>query len=88
MKIKKKIIALIISIIMVIVILCGCGNKVLFDTTYTFRYAIISAPNGEIIEGRVESWKDYDGEQLQITIDGNTYLVSSFNVILMTNEPK
>ena len=33
----------------------------------------------------VESWKDYDGEQIQIKCkDGKTYLVSSVNIILVS----
>lgn len=62
----------------------GCGNKDLFDTVYNYDYAIIQLPNGEIIEGKVEKWTDYeDGDQLQITIDGVIYLVHSNNVSLM-----
>jgi len=69
--------------------LSGCGNKTLFDTVYTFRYGIISLPNGEVIEGKVTRWTDYeDGDQLQITIDGQTYLVHSANVVLMTQLPE
>ena len=79
---KKKI------IIAVLVASCltlgGCGNKDLFDTVYNYDYAIIQLPNGEIIEGKVEKWTDYeDGDQLQITIDGVIYLVHSNNVSLM-----
>lgn len=67
--------------------LVGCGNQQLFDTTYTFNYAQFSLPNGEIIEGKLSSWQDYDGEQLQLKMaDGNTYLVSSFNAVLSVNE--
>ena len=65
-----------------ITILTGC-NKTIIDTTYTFNYAIIQLPNGEVVEGRVETWTDYEGEQLQIRIDGVTYLCSSYNCVLM-----
>ena len=69
------------------IVLVGCGNKKLLDTTYTFEYAIISLPNGETVEGEIESWKDYEGEQLQITFEnGETYLVSSFNAVLKTTK--
>lgn len=76
-----------ISIIMIIVIclsMVGC-NKQLFDTTYSFDRAIISLPNGEVIEGKVESWKDFeDGDQIQVRINGKTYLVHSMNVALIS----
>lgn len=62
----------------------GCGNKDMWDTVYTYDKAIITLPNGEVIEGKVESWTDYeDGDQLQIKIDGKTYLVHSGDCILI-----
>lgn len=78
---KKFIIAVLVTSCLT---LGGCGNKNLFDTVYNYDYAIIQLPNGEIIEGKVEKWTDYeDGDQLQITIDGVIYLVHSNNVSLM-----
>ena len=61
----------------------GCGNKTAIDTVYTYDRAIISLPNGEIVEGEVQSWCDYEGEQLQVKIDGKYYLVSSMNCVLI-----
>lgn len=64
--------------------LTGCGNKQMFDTTYKFDKAIISLPNGNVVEGKVESWKDYeDGDQIQVKINGVTYLVHSSDVVLI-----
>lgn len=81
---KKKIITLLLAAVFAIGTLTGCGNKDIWDTVYTFDYAIIQLPNGEVVEGEVESWKDYDdGEQLQIKIDGTTYLTSSLNCTLV-----
>lgn len=77
----KKIIFIIIAF--ALVTFTGC-NKQIIDTTYSFDKAIIELPNGEIVEGKVESWKDYDdGDQLQVKIDGKTYLVHSMNVCLI-----
>ena len=78
----KKILAIVLVMIMA-VSLIGCGNQQLFDATYTFDYAIIEMPNGEIVEGKVDSWNDYEGEQLQIKIDGVTYLTHSENVVMI-----
>lgn len=75
----KRIIVILLSILL----LTGCGNHQFIDTTWTYNYAIIELPNGEIIEGRVESWKDYDGEQLQVKINGVVYLTNSFHCILI-----
>lgn len=64
--------------------LTGC-NKQIFDTTYTFNTCVVSLPNGEVIEGEVDSWKDYeDGDQIQVKIDGVTYLVHSSNIVLIS----
>ena len=66
-------------------LLSGC-NKQLMDLTYSYEYAIIGLPNGEVVEGKVSSWTDYeDGDQLQVKINGKTYLVHSSNVVLISN---
>lgn len=42
----------------------GC-NKQVVDLTYNFDTAIVSLPNGDIVEGNVQSWTDYeDGDQI------------------------
>lgn len=80
----KKIICVILAVIALVTVLCGC-NKQIIDTTYSFERAILTLPNGEIIEGSVTSWKDYDdGDQIQVKIDGETYLVHSSNVVLIS----
>lgn len=61
----------------------SCGNYQLVDTVYRYDYAIICLPNGETVEGSIESWTDYEGEQLQIKIDGRYYLAHSANVVLI-----
>lgn len=68
-------------------ILNSCGNKDLFDTVYRYDRAIITLPDGEIIEGQVENWTDYeDGEQIQVKIDGKIYLVHAENICLIAGE--
>lgn len=78
----KKIVATILAALMVLS-LTGC-NKQLVDFTYSFNRAIISLPNGDVIEGEVDNWTDYeDGDQIQVQIDGVTYLVHSSNIVLI-----
>lgn len=79
----KKLIALIITIVLVCS-LTACGNKQIFDTTYSFERAIVQLPNGKIVEGKVTSWKDYEGDQIQVVIEGKTYLVHSENIVLIS----
>lgn len=81
---KRKIVGLLMSV-MVAVSLAGCGNKQLIDTTFSFERAIIQLPNGEVVDGKVSSWKDYeDGDQIQVKINGVTYLVHSSNIVLIS----
>ena len=83
---KKKLIATVLALGMVIS-MSGCGNRQMIDLTYNYKYAVISLPKGYIVEGAVESWRDYDdGDQLQVTVDGVTYLLHAANVALMTEE--
>lgn len=80
----KKILVTILTLMLMAATLSSCGNYQVFDTTYEFDRAIISMPNGEIIEGKVDSWKDYeDGDQIQVKINGVTYLVHSSDVVLI-----
>lgn len=59
-------------------------NKQIVDTTWSYDRAILYLPDGAVVEGEVESWTDYeDGDQIQIKIDGKTYLVHSMNVTLI-----
>jgi outer membrane lipoprotein SlyB len=59
----------------------------MWDTVYTYNEAIISLPNGGVIEGTIESWTDYeDGDQIQVKLDnGKTYLVHSEDIVLIQN---
>ena len=79
---KKKILALcliaVISISMV-----GC-NKQIVDTAYNYNEAVLSLPDGTIVKGKVNSWTDFeDGDQIQVKIDGKTYLVHSSDIVLI-----
>ena len=80
----KKLTALVLALILTI-LMTGC-NKQMVDLTYSYERAILSLPNGEVIEGRVSSWTDFeDGDQIQVRIDGKTYLVHSSNIVLISD---
>lgn len=80
----KKKLALIASSIALAVSLSGC-NKQVVDLTLSYNRAIISLPNGEVVDGKVQSWTDYeDGDQIQVKIDGVTYLVHASQVVLIS----
>ena len=79
----KKILAVLILVVLMVA-LTGCGNRDMFDTNYTYEEAVLSMADGTIVRGKVENWRDYeDGEQIQVKIDGVTYLVNSVNITLI-----
>ncbi len=79
---KTKRMILTIFLIFSILSLTSCNYQVI-DLTYKYDYAIIKLQNGKVIEGKVQQWCDYEGEQLQVKIDGVTYLTNSFNCTLI-----
>lgn len=79
-----KKLAIIVSSIILAVSLAAC-NKQVADLTYSYERAIISLPNGEIVEGKVQSWTNFeDGDQIQVKINGVTYLVHASQVVLIS----
>lgn len=83
----KKRIAMVLAVLAMLccMLMFGGCNKQVIDVTFSFERAIIELPNGEIIEGKVSSWKDYDdGDQIQVKINGKTYLVHSSDIVLIS----
>lgn len=79
---KKFVILVLVMLIVISLVSC---NAQLIDTTFYFDRAIIFLPNGELIEGKVESWANYENSDMtQVKIDGKTYLTHSSNVILIS----
>ena len=73
-------------LILVALLSFSACNKQMVDLTYSYERAILSLPNGEVIEGKVSSWTDFeDGDQIQVRIDGKTYLVHSSNIVLISD---
>lgn len=81
----KKVFAFLLAATLA-VSLAACGNRQMIDMTYTYDRAVISLPNGEVVDGKIQSWHDYeDGDQIQVTVDGKTYLVHSANIALIND---
>lgn len=72
---------LFIIVIFILFVCTGC-NKQIFDFDYTYDKAICNYGN-ETFELRIDMWKDYEGEQLQIKSEGKTYLLSANNCYLV-----
>lgn len=68
-------------------LLSSC-NRTIIDTTYKFAWAVLKLPSGDIVIGEVDAWRDFqDGDQIQVKINGITYLTHACNVTLMTEKP-
>lgn len=81
MKFKRIVFALVL--IAASVSLCGCNMQAV-DTTWKFDRAVVNLTNGRTIEGKVQSWLEFDGsDMIQVKIDGSTYLTHSSNVVLI-----
>lgn len=82
---KHKITALLL-IILIALVFTGC-NRQLIDTTFKYDYVMFSMPDGEIIEGQIEGqvepWRDFtDGDQIQVKVNDDVYLVHSSDIVL------
>ena len=85
MKKVSVFILMLVTILVTVLVMSGC-NKQMVDLTYSYERAVLSLPNGEVIEGKVSSWTDFeDGDQIQVRIDGKTYLVHSSNIVLISD---
>ena len=80
--------AIFIAILITTVVLFSGCNYDMVDTNYSYDKAIITLNDGTKMELEIKQWRDYeDGEQIQITDkDGNVYLVSSYNTILINTK--
>ena len=87
----KKIFAVALLIAVLSLMLYGCSqvaeitsNKQHFDTHFSFDEVIIRIDGEDVVRGKVDSWRDFtDGDQLQVTVNGVTYLTAAENVILI-----
>ena len=69
-------------------LLAGCGNMAVVDTTWNFKYAKIAMSDGSVIEGPVELWKDYENsDAVMVKINGVWHYTHLANVDLMDKRP-
>lgn len=79
---KRKVL---IAVSLLTLFLTGC-NKQMVDLTYKYNRAIVELPGEEVIYGEIDSWTDFeDGDQIQVKMDGVTYLVHSSNIALIAD---
>lgn len=81
----KKVVAIILSGFLAVSL--SARNMQLVDMTYNYTYGYVELPNGESVEGTVDSRTDYDdSDQIQVKIDGVTYFTDTTRVILTTKK--
>ena len=74
-KIKLSKTAVLAGVLATTLLLSGC-NKTVLDTKYGFNKALIMGDDSSIILD-VQDWKDYKGEQIQLTTSDNFVLLTS-----------
>lgn len=77
----------ILAVLLVLLCLTGCNYRVL-DLQYNYKYAIIELPNGEIVEGEIQSWSDSESDSVCIRVNGIDYYTSTNKAVLMSEKPK
>lgn len=76
---------LIALLVLTVMVLTACNKQVL-DFNLKFDRAYVKIGD-EWKDVAIKSWNDYDGEQIQITLqDGTVILTSSVNCILYKGE--
>lgn len=70
-----------IILIITILLLTGCNKQVL-DLNYSYDKVICNY-NEDRFELKIDKWKDYDGEQIQVKSNNKTYLLSANNCYLI-----
>lgn len=77
---KKKLLAgLVVGLAL---LMSGC-NRDIVDTVHRYDYTIMQLPDGRVVEGNVQQWRDYEGDVLQVKVNDITYYIHSENIVLM-----
>ena len=68
-------------------ILVGCGNQnTLGFGNYTYNYITCNSDYIDLKDERVLIWKDFDGEQIEVTLEGGNNLLVSSNSCFLSRE--
>lgn len=83
------IIIMVLVVVFAIVVAINNSKQSVNINDARFTWAIIQLGNGELIEGEVTSWHNFnDSDMIQVAIDDNlTVLTHSSNVLLFDHEP-
>ena len=88
-------IAVIAILLFAIIIVCAYfvpnllfnGNKQVVDTNLAFHYAIIEVGNGELLEGPIRAWRDYeDSDVVQVVMDDGMVILTHYAKVMLFSE--
>ena len=86
----KRFICLIMVMLVLLAAIASCGevspgyNRALYDTTWNFNYCYIYIGGEKLVEGKVDSWLDFENsDMIQVKVGGKIYLTHSSNVVLV-----
>ena len=83
----KKAFCTALAVVTAVLLLSGCGNQQIIDTTYNYNKVMIALPDGGVVSGKLSSWRDYENsDQIQVVVDGDTYLTHISNVVLIQDK--
>lgn len=79
-----KKLTILFAVILSILSLSGCvGNNEIWDgftnESNTFGYAMVELPNGQIYEGEIDKWADYESDAVKIRFKDGQVIVTSYN---------
>lgn len=77
----KNRLILLLAVLLMASFLYGCGLGE--NSVDVGKHGIVRLPNGDIVEGEVQSITRWSESTLDITIDGNTYTVHPLNVAVI-----
>ena len=80
----KKIIIIIAYLLFICLMFIPSCNYSVEGEGFKYSYAIIKLPNGEIVEGKVDSWSTASNcDLIRIKINGTAYCTNIDNCVLI-----
>ncbi len=84
----KKVFCTVVLVIVLVFLLVGCSEGSMpSDKNPKNLYAIITLPNGDIVEGKVKEYHRYDEGCVEVYIGDDVYFVHSARVVFVNSHP-
>lgn len=84
----KKGFCVVVLVIVLAFLLVGCSEgSMLSNTNPKNLYAIITLPNGDIVEGKVKEYHRYAESCFEVSIGDDVYFIHSMRVAFVNAHP-